>query len=387
MYLIIVVLLLYCILKYDVYNYTPYRKSWFVFILIILILVSGLSYRLGGDGIGYMREFSQYNLLAGLNYNELSNYSGRQPGWVLLVKLCRYIIDDYSFFKLVHATIVNTLFLITIRRYSRFVFTGILFYFILIYFDYNFQVLRQSLAVSVFLGAIPYFEENKWIKYYIICMISALFHESALITFIIPVIKLFGVSRGILPLYFVISMSALLGGGQLVQSIMPTFLQTSIGGKAYHYTSELNTDGIAGVSVNLLMNLIIPYIYLYISFLKKNSKCLGVIPYFVIIYGIIYCFGLQLPIMYRFNQYFQIFIFLYFIEIFSSIIRWINRKYKVNYAMAFIFISLLFLTYRGRMYFLPYGDTIYPSYVQYYPYSSVLFKKTNPTREALFRYM
>ena len=103
----------------------------------------------------------------------------------------------------------------------------------------------------------------------------------------------------------------------------------------------------------------------------------------MIIYGVLYGLGLSVPLIYRFNQFFQLCFLICYIEIFNELAIWAKTKLRLNARIVFMSMCLFFLGYRARMYFLPFGDTNVPSYVQFYPYHSILFEKKNPTREVL----
>lgn len=64
-----------------------------------------------------------------------------------------------------------------------------LLYYCSLFFLYDFIAIRQALAMSIFMFAIPYIVEKKMIKYFICIAIACLFHMSALI---------------LLPIYFLI---------------------------------------------------------------------------------------------------------------------------------------------------------------------------------------
>lgn len=383
LYLGVLLLLLYCVYKYDICGLVHYRKTWYTIILLILIGVAGFSYRLGGDNISYIREFADYHINNGFELNELISYTGRQPLWVLMTIICKSIINEYWFFRLVHSILLNTLFILALRRFSKYEFTTLLFYFVLLYFEFNFQIMRQSIAIGLFLVSVSYFANNKWLSYYIINIISFLFHEAAIITFLVPLMKWIGISIKTILIYFLFAIMGAMLGAKLLDLVYPILLQSFVADKAYVYFSK-ERDGNITLGLNILLNVIIPYFFIIINIKKANVKT---VDYFIIVYGLLYSLGLGLPIIYRFSQFFQVFFYICYVEIFVLISSSVKRRFGLNRAFFYIILVLLFLTYRSRMYFSPYGDTNYPSYVQYYPYSSIFFEQRDPTREALYRFM
>ena len=205
LYVIVLIMVLYCVCKYDICGHKQYKNTWFYFLLFLFIIIAGFSYRLGGDNISYIKEFPMYQMNNGYSWEELTNYNGRQPLWVLMSKLCKSVINEYWFFRFIHSLFLNSLFFFAFRKITKYLFTTILFYFVLVYFEFNFQVMRQSIAVGLFLTSMSKYRNNKWLSYYVINLIGFLFHESAVVTFIVPLIKLLGISIKSIIIYFIIS--------------------------------------------------------------------------------------------------------------------------------------------------------------------------------------
>lgn len=383
LYLVIIFLVLYCTYRFDIHNQNKYKNSWFYFLMILFIVVAGFAYRLGYDNAHYMREFPSYSVGNGYDWHELTSYKGRQPMWVLMTKISKSIVNNYWFFRLLHSILLNTLMFLALRKLTKYIFTTILFYFVLVYFEFNFQVMRQSLAVALFMFSITKYENNKWLSYYFINILGFLFHESAIITFFLPLIKLLRISRGAIVLFFVASVTGAVVGPLLVEALLPNVLDSFIGDKALFYMSKMEDNG-AIIGFNIILNVLIPFVFISI---KSKHNNLSSLDYFVIVYGTLYGLGLSVPIIYRFNQFFLMCFYVCYIEIFAHLSIWIKSKFGMNARIIFMCICIMFLTYRARMYFMPFGGINHiPKYVQFYPYHSILFEKKDPVREDLLTY-
>ena len=365
---------------FDLRRVKQYREFFLRMILLILIFVSGFSYRLGGDGIGYTYEYKQYGDITDISYSYLMSFQGRMPGWVLLSTICKTIIPDYWFFKLVHALILNVAYVLLIKRNATNVFTGLLFYFVLIYFNQNFQLLRESLAISFFFFALPSYYSGKWFKYYIYIIIAMTFHEGAVFLLLIPLVKVLGVNKYSVCLYIL--------GGFLFIKYAPAILETFIGvqvggevqGKIFHYSKQIDTQYDFTYWGNSIVNILFPLLILYYYY-KKRITIVYIFP--VIICLLVYLASLVIPIAYRLSNYLLIF---NYILVADFIIRWISQmrlSYSLRMPLSFI-IVLSFLLFKARMYLLNYGETNIPSYVQYYPYASIFEKYEDPLRERLY---
>lgn len=345
---------------------------------------------MGGDCINYANEYKSYHLNENFSFRALCSYNERQPGWVFICKLCRLITPNFYFFKFVHAIFYNILIFIFIKRIAFYRFTALLFYFVLIYFDTNFQILRQSLAIGFFLLGIPYYQEKKWAKYYLCIFAAFLFHDSALLCFLFPLVRYIKMNRIVVVLSF-ITILLMIYYKEVLLSFIISIIPSSFENKAFVYVNQIDEQGPVSLFLNLVLSIIIPLIYIYRQKMKGDET----IQKGAICYGFLYTINLFFPIFYRFGYYFIFFFYLLYIEMLYKLARnLVCKKNKVRissnlkgvgYGAYTLFFLLLFLSFKSRMYFVEYADTGMPTWVQYYPYSSILLKDTDPTRERFIR--
>ncbi|MDR0507769.1 MAG: EpsG family protein, partial [Dysgonamonadaceae bacterium] len=183
-YLLITIYLLTLIYVFDYRKRNNGKSVWFTITCIVLICLSGLRYRVGGDTVGYMSMYDEFPTLFTVEWHIFSTQY--QPLWNLYVLTCKTISSDFAFLQFTHAIILNVSLFVFIRKRIRNVFTFIFFYFILFYTLLNFEVLRESLAVAVSLMGFKYWEKKKWLPYYVFALIAYGFHVSAVILFILP---------------------------------------------------------------------------------------------------------------------------------------------------------------------------------------------------------
>lgn len=379
-YLIVLLVIIFCVIHFDICGYNKNSHKWYLVIWIYLTLVSGLAYRLGGDGIVYVWQYPYlYNTDEGFGWTALTSYQNRLPAWVLLNKLCKLVTGDYWFFKFVHAIIVNSLFGYYIKTNTKHIFSSTLIYFVLLYFDLNFQLLRQVLAIGFFLYGLKYYNTNKWLKYYLICTVAVLFHESALIAFVFPIMKTISYNKKTMFLLLGLVFVLFYVGNKFFNSLLFS-LPELFAEKAITYESAGQSSSLVTLFFNIVLSSIIPVIAVCYK-KKKDINSIGAITY-----GLCYAIGCNVPIFYRFSFYFQLFFYIFYIDLFFSICSSVAHSIKKKDALVFLYLSIvfLFLVFRGRMYFSNYGDTGKPSWVQYYPYSSIITKEKNPDREQLF---
>lgn len=187
-YTIIFIYLLFCIIRYEIQNKVIGKRFSYIFLYIILVSMSTLRYRMGGDGLFYDDYYEDMPTLSdSVRFFFEQNEYGYQPFWIALVAACKSITDSIILFQFVHAAIFNTFLFLFINQYSKKPFTVImLLYVTLLYFYYSFEIQRESLAVITFLVNIINLEEKKWVRYYSLAFLSILFHISAVVLLFLP---------------------------------------------------------------------------------------------------------------------------------------------------------------------------------------------------------
>ena len=191
-YLLILIFLLYCVYLYDIqYRITGKNASLF-FVFLSLVLLSTLRYRVGGDALFYediFPELPELNDFSDFVMN--SNFLNYQPLWILLVSVSKTITDDIVFFQLLHSLIFNICLFVFLKRYTLKPFSILTLLFVsLLYFYFSFEIQRETVAISIFLLNIKYLEERKWLIYYPLAFLSFMFHISAFLLFLLPLMRL-----------------------------------------------------------------------------------------------------------------------------------------------------------------------------------------------------
>jgi hypothetical protein len=352
------------------------KEICFLWLWFIFVFLSGFRYRVGGDTLGYIDYFNSVPVLKDLTYNYLIN-NEYQPFWILLCSLSKTFLNDFTLFQVIHAIIVNTLIFIFLKRNCSSVFAGILFYFIFYYFYFNMEILRESIAIGIFLVSIPFLQNKKWVKYYFLSIIAFMFHVSAIITLFIPFIlikkNLKYIFIGILAFIFL-----LFNYSQEITKFLIMYLPSNnIKELIQTYSqAKININGIAYTTVS---SIIIPMI-LIIQGNKINFKSDWIS--FIYIYIIINIGYIFITPFYRLANYlFPIYV-LYVLELIHFIFNneLIKRKsILITYIFLFLFIPHFYSTFKDTSKLVP--NSRY--YNIWYPYYSVFNKKVDLNRELL----
>lgn len=211
-YLIPIILALVWSIQYDRQEDFDMRKSHrFWLLCIILSLITGLSYALGGDKQLYLTEFSDYSTdLSQIGIEIELGYltRGEMPGWVILNVLSKILFDSFYPVQLVEAFFINFAVFYIAKRYTQHTFFFVLLYCLSFqYFNFNTEVMREAFAIGFCaLGAEMLFRRC-YILTGVLFLLALTFHVSA-----IAMVLLFPLMRfTIKPKHFLyVSLAALL---------------------------------------------------------------------------------------------------------------------------------------------------------------------------------
>ena len=154
--------------------------NWLIMAWVVLSLIEGFrAYSVGTDTRTYVKAFENQNL---------SNF---ELGFQLLncaVALCS---RNGTFFLLVTSFIINGLIIRAIDKMSRDDAVS-LFIYISLYMYFNaFNAMRQYIAVGLVMNAYIELRENRYVKFTLLQILAILFHNSAIVGFMLIPMYLF----------------------------------------------------------------------------------------------------------------------------------------------------------------------------------------------------
>lgn len=364
---------------YDYRNDRRYLKLNYVISCIILIAVAGLRYRIGYDTNNYMDSFE-----SAIPLSEIID--GRQfkgdPLWMYINGLAKEIYNDFFVVQIIQAIIVNGAVFWFIRRHSPKPFLAVLLYFLLLWWNLCFEAMREAIAVAFFLFALDGLLLNKGFIIYYLRIWPAIFaHSFGFVTLIFPFIKFLKIKK-----YAIIYIVAIVVLSYFVKdylnnlSVLFEMTSEMASDKATKYlesdTYGENNLSISGI-ISMFIGSILPCIPIIASL--KNKTILGktnLIP-FVFIYICIVIIRIQIPIFFRFLNYFELLVIVAFTQAI-----YLERK-KIRVQLAYISMALMVLV---RMYSLTAYDvgTKVRAYHRYVPYNSIFQRNYNKESETIF---
>lgn len=375
-YIIVLIFLTIPVIIFDLNQSKKHRRFWYYSELIVLILLAGLRYRVGGDTLMYISKFETYPTLSNFNLSFKAEFN---PLWYFYNALIKSLIDDFTFFQLIQATIVNSIFFNFFKKYSTHFFSAILIYYVAYYLYFNMEILREILSICVLLLSFDFLIKRNYFKYFICCCIALLFHFSAVIMLFIPFfIRLPKINWKFTVIIFVVliftlsfiniapMLSSLLIGNELLMN------------KFIGY-SKLQTLNIRGIIVYLFPIVVLMYANRK-SRLPANDKIFhNILFLYVILIGL----TVFLPVIFsRMRNYLAPFYILYLVNTTIPII--INSSYRStlkSYISKIVLIWILFFSFRSYTTNLSQYMKGARSYNIYYPYHSIFNPVTETKRE------
>ncbi len=190
---------MFCLWYYDVQKETRYKNISFWGIFTIFFLLSGLRYKIGVDTLMYISLWGDYGdawdfhwIDDIVRFQRRSDYVSRfQPGWVLYCMLIRGVSHDFTLVQLVTSLLFNLALFKIIKKYSKTPFlTLLIFYISFKFLEFEFEIMREAVAVAIFLlFAFDAYMEKKWVKYYIWTFVAFMLHTSTIVMFALPLLR------------------------------------------------------------------------------------------------------------------------------------------------------------------------------------------------------
>ena len=380
---------------YDIRGKENNKQQHFVMILLLMILVSGLRYRLGIDTIVYMDDFSDYPTLSELKLNDFGDFR-YQPLWILINSFSKSL-GDFVFVQIITSIIhIGILGYVLKKICPSLIFSSLLFYYLFDFIILNMEVMRESCAISFFLLSALAIDDNRMTKAIIYIAIATLFHVFALPVFIIFWLYYkFLSDRPVVGLFIAICTAIIVMRKSDV--LMMTILNLFTGNedsqyiqRAVNYASNEKYGTGNWSIIGILTNLGKPVFYLFAFFYCRKTcekyltigyKAFSAAIWISVI--LLFCIY-SMPIFIRPYDYFHVFTYLLSILFFVQVAAKFVKRLRPAVYMMLMVVPITFAT----KYYV-HKETVVPNeylYSRYYPYSSVFEKSTNSHREHIYSY-
>lgn len=146
--------------------------------MALCLLFFGLRGFVFHDWLNYYPAFEK------ISFYNLQTYDitdGKEIGWIIFQLVCKSIFDNYHFMIFIHSLVVLILLYRFLKQYTPNILLGVVIYLAFDGFTLSINLLRNSIAIMIFLNALPFLYRRRPLEYISLCFLAATFHFSALV--------------------------------------------------------------------------------------------------------------------------------------------------------------------------------------------------------------
>ena len=208
-YLFPIIFSIICIIVYDMHRTEKFSRIMFWGMCVYLILLFGLSDDLGYDTTHlYHPAYQSFPTFASADmWDRLEEYSGFGYGFQFFILIFKTLGLPWWCFQLAVAGIINVTVFYFINRHLNYRFIAILLYITCLSMRLNVEIIRQSLAMMVFLMSYPFLTKRQWGYFFISVLVATLFHTSAFMLLLVPLMYLMRIDINRRLIYAFVAMS------------------------------------------------------------------------------------------------------------------------------------------------------------------------------------
>lgn len=372
-YFIFILLCLLYSLQYDGNGETDItkRQHRFVMLAVLLTMITGFSYRLGGDKVTYIQLFKLLNTHISIGdyiYTQFRDNSF-MPIWSIVNYYSKAWFDSFYIVQLIEAAVVNGAVCYIVNRYCDRRFLVLLLYAVSgIYFQFNTEVMREGFAIGLGLFAIDQYMKGNRKNYFLLVFLALMAHLSASILLLFPLSK---IVRANVKSILLLSLSAMVlwcistmivrYGIDLLQDISPALKD-----KMLMYGKKGTT--LFGLIQLMLRYLLIPYVFgtscLYFEGDTDRAKKWQQLFSFQLLVGMIICvLGFEFM---RFQNYYRTYYLIFIAE--GIWTMFYHREFFIRKAVC----AVLLVFFNMLIWFNYYPNTDSHYYDLFFPYTSIV---------------
>lgn len=147
--------------------------------VVAFVLFFGFRGLIFYDWSNYYPEFNSLTNLSTLLNTNILKWQW-EPGFMLLILACKTLTNSFQFSVFI-CCLLNTILLVRfLIRYTNNLPLGIMIFLSMNGITISTDLMRNSIAILIFLNAIPFLENRKLIPYMLLCLLASTFHISAL---------------------------------------------------------------------------------------------------------------------------------------------------------------------------------------------------------------
>lgn len=256
---------------------------------IILFLISALrSTDVGTDLENYLPFFTT---ISSLPLTDIFNI-GWEPGYLIFNKIISVISSDSRFFLICTSLFIVVGYVTFIYKNSSYPWLSLFLFIALGTYTDSFNIIRQSMAIVIILHSLKFIEKDNLIKYFLYVILATLFHKTAIVCLIIPIIYHF---KATIPNFFILLIISYISISLLGSSVLSLAIELAF--------NEYSLTGYPQGGVNMLILLIA--ITLISLFVLSDTKRYKLYCSMMILACCLQIFSLQFSLFARTVTYFS----------------------------------------------------------------------------------
>ena len=372
-YIVVFIVLLVGAIFVDRAPYPRLRKAMLGMEWLLLVCLAGFRYKIGGDTLFYMEMYDDWPSLAQWNWQDVLD-GGYQPLWYLLCAICKAISPDFYVLQIALALFVNTAFFRFFVRHTSRPLLAVLLYAVLLYPYYNFEILRASVCVALFLFSFDSLLARRWIPYCLYALVAIGFHLQAILLFLFPLMVF--TDRLNVRAYTIIIIIAVVAA-LAMDVLLYIFSFLPVGGKVYASFFSYLIRGKEPLSVYHIITFLFKFaLFVLALYATLRNPQLRLFRFFILWELICTIFAIRYSTFFtRAMDFTHPVIILLLTELLAASNTVENKVYNwLKYGI----VAGFFIIY-GKIYFQPMNNL--PFYRLYIPYSSVFDKHEDGERD------
>ncbi|MEW9094152.1 MAG: EpsG family protein [Clostridiaceae bacterium] len=270
--LVYILIILLCLLLNVVFNVNKNKirkRNYLIVMFTLITLISAL--RDVTVGIDTRQYWNAYQIIGELDWSEWT-YMRYEWGFFALCKALNYVSTNPQLLIIISSVIIMPSVGRAIYKYSEKVEISTFLFLSFNYFSLYMPLMRQGIAIAIFLWAIDYLFKGKYIRYCCFIVFASLFHKSALILFILPLLLNKKYTKKIFFTFLLLAI--ILGSISKKLFLLVTSISIFTKYRGYINTIYANSNYGAALVYSLiaLIILCVGYYYLQNNFITSTQK-------------------------------------------------------------------------------------------------------------------
>ena len=351
-YIVPIFILLAGIIQCDIRGAKRLEKPILSILFLYLTVLIGLRYEVGGDTLNYMGD---YQWRVPLNEWTPNLSDPFQPGYVFLCSLSKSISPEFYVFQIIHVFLFNLLLFLFVNKNSENKFFTLLCVYVLNYIYFTTEILRESLAVMIFLFNYNNVVKRRWVRYYLGVLFGCMFHISSVVLVVIPFLKWVKFDK-----YYVYLVLLVVFGTVGLENFFNNISSWVMVGEKLSLYKDLSSIGLFAGLMNVFRRTVFPMIIVILLKYGMHLKVKFENPIAIMtLIGIAAFFS---PLIFgRIVNYFMLFFAVSFGDSMIQLVKANSRTLLNNAKILIVFFLMLYTS----------NHIMYNSYQRFIPYYSI----------------